>query len=150
MDEALSGALDAFKAIQLNDGTFSSEIIDGELILLNRYEGIYYSAGGSIAEIWPMLVSGASLASVIDEAKQMFDGKPEGIAAEILGLVKTLVEENIVFQIPPGESAEVRSGTPARPFAPFNFEKYADLQDILTLDPLHDVDVVSGWPTPRK
>ena len=26
------------------------------------------------------------------------------------------------------------------------FEKHVDMQDLLTLDPIHDVDLAKGWP----
>jgi hypothetical protein len=28
----------------------------------------------------------------------------------------------------------------------FNFERHADMEDLLTLDPIHDVDPRKGWP----
>jgi len=34
-------------------------------------------------------------------------------------------------------------------FAPPVLEVYTDMQDLLLLDPIHDVDETVGWPSPK-
>ena len=41
------------------------------------------------------------------------------------------------------------------PFAPWSgaglrFERFTDMQDLLVLDPIHEVDEEAGWPKPTN
>jgi hypothetical protein len=151
MDAANRTALDHQLALRFNAEFFACEIIDDELIMMNTRDGTYYCVGGSISGIWPSLVSGISLAAAVSEAMKRFIGEPDLIRSEILRMVELLVEDEIVIQTAtwtaPGPAADDGK---TEPFLPFSFEKHTDLQDLLTLDPIHEVDTAQGWPKPQS
>ena len=45
-------------------------------------------------------------------------------------------------------AAPVSSGGPRQPFRPPVLERHSDMQDLLVLDPIHDVGEM-GWPNPK-
>jgi hypothetical protein len=74
------------------------------------------------------------------------------IAREVDALAAELVREGLAAWDPDGPgSAEPSSALPERPAeragtaARLRIEKYDDLEELLLLDPIHEVDA-SGWP----
>jgi hypothetical protein len=76
--------------------------------------------------------------------------------------VARLVEERLLLVEAPardtgarGDPTPPRAGSAAvstgarRSYAPPDVHKYDDLEELLRLDPVHDVDEV-GWPVPRR
>jgi hypothetical protein len=137
-------------ALRFDSQTFASEIIEDELIVMNLRDGTYYCVRGSIAAIWPLLISGVSLEAALARALGRVEGEPEAIRADILQVVGQLADDGIVVPEQPWtvDNGAAEPGTRVA-FRPMTFEKYTDMQDLLTLDPIHDVDTTEGWPKPQ-
>ena len=59
--------------------------------------------------------------------------------------------ENLVAAADNGTIAgsnAMEAGASARPYEPPQLEKYTDMQDLVLLDPVHEVDA-TGWPHPK-
>ena len=56
-----------------------------------------------------------------------------------------LLAEGLIVHHELGERAPADVPRSALEFAPPRLEKYSDLEDLLVLDPIHDVDE-AGWP----
>jgi hypothetical protein len=67
-------------------------------------------------------------------------------------LLSQLQEENLIVPVDAaGEAVDVASSdtNPDKPlFNPPSLNKYSDMQELLLLDPIHDVDD-AGWPKPN-
>jgi hypothetical protein len=124
------------------------EAFEDETVLINMDSGNYYSFSGSGALIWDCMVRGDSVGSVIENLQERFGGR-DGIAPAVENFVRELVEENLIVENSSGTAKNMNQGKVQIPTPP-QFErpmlqKYSDMQDLLLLDPIHEVDEM-GWP----
>ncbi len=125
---------------------------DHEVVVVNLLEGTYYYLTGTAAFVWMGLHAGMTL-DPIAQGIQGATGHHESVSDDLvafisqligLGLV-SIVSELPVEALPHPDAGDYLGEAYASPV----IETYSDLQDILLLDPVHDVDE-SGWPTPRQ
>jgi hypothetical protein len=124
------------------------EAFEDETVLINLDSGNYYSFSGSGALIWDRIVHGDSVGSVTENLQEHF-GVSDGIAPAVEDFVRELVEENLIVKDSSGAGKNIRQPKAEIP-SPCRFEKpmlqkYSDMQDLLLLDPIHEVDEM-GWP----
>lgn len=122
---------------------------DAEIVVVNLIEGVYYFLTGTAAYTWMSLHAGQSI-SEISQSLASNDKDLESIHQDIESFVRQLLDLSLVE--PVNQMRQTVDRQPAvteyvmNEYLPPTLETYADLQDILLLDPVHDVDV-SGWPT---
>jgi Coenzyme PQQ synthesis protein D (PqqD) len=121
------------------------ETIDGEVVAINLETGAYYSLRDSAAAIWAAVERAASVDDVVATVESGFDG--EGIAAEARRFLADLEREGLIRPAARPPETVPESSAPSRPFTPPVLERYDDMEDLLLLDPVHDVDA-QGWPQP--
>ena len=127
-----------------------AETIGGETIIVNLATGHYFNLQGRGVEIWEGLAQGESVPTVVARLKALYDA-PEGeIEGSVSQLVDDLLNEELIVLADANGSAEPAKPTPrpegARPpFARPSLAKFTDMQDIILLDPVHEVDT-RGWP----
>ena len=125
------------------------ETIDGEAVIINLESGAYFSAEGASAIAWQRIAGGASATDLIAAIGERYEGGAAEIATAVAQFIAQLSQEGLIR---PAEAAE---GTPAAAPAPppavkpafteLSLRTFTDLQELLLLDPIHDVDEV-GWP----
>jgi hypothetical protein len=127
------------------------ETTDDETIVVNLDTGTYYDlneAGGYILRLLErQLTTGDLVEATV--ARYGIDAAVAERAVE--DLVAQLVEEQLVLAvadgraIPDGEPVLVEAGAVVG-FVPPVLNKYTDMQELLLLDPVHEVDE-AGWPS---
>jgi hypothetical protein len=132
---------------QVNAPSVVAEIIDGELVVMNLETGTYYSSLDYGAEVWRWIEAGYPLEDVVEAAVSHSGAPRSTIVSHIQSFVDHLSKENLIRP----ESADAAVALPPieRPPVPYRqpqLNVYADMQDLLMLDPIHDVDAV-GWPS---
>lgn len=130
---------------QLNDKDLVSEVLDGEVIIIHLQSGTYYSTLASGADIWNALTSGRSVEEIADWLARGAEDKRGHIVAAVAQFVSELVAENLVLSAD-GESIRRPDdlGTAAAFVTP-ELHKYTDMQELLLVDPIHEV-TEEGWP----
>jgi hypothetical protein len=134
----------------VNEPSVISEVIDGETIVLNFESGHYYSFNPTASEIWLRVSAGHPVAAATEGVARRFAVDPAAIRAEVESFVRRLHEENLIRRVN-GEAVAVPApvadghGGPAASFAAPAFEKFTDMEELLLLDPIHEVSD-SGWP----
>ena len=128
------------------------ELIDEEVVIINMVSGSYYSLTDLGALIWDMIEQGLSLDRIVQALVNQYDASPEVIQDSLDQLMVSLMtEELIVTATSETTMAEVISIetvaalTAKKPFLSPVLSKYDDMQELLLVDPIHDVDE-SGWP----
>ena len=145
---------------ELNAPAVIAESIDGEVIVMNLPQGIYYSLTGSAALAWSPLVNGASVADVAHEIALRQGADPELVARDCAVFVQNLLDESIV-RVASGDAtpdvpafpaiaagappAAVADGVALSGYEPFGFERFDDMRAMLVIDPVHEVGDF-GWP----
>ena len=130
---------------RLNDRDLVSEVLDGEVIVIHLQSGTYYSTLASGADIWNALLSGRTVEEIADWLARGADDERVRIAAEVAQFVSELVAENLILST---DSDPIRRpddlGTAAAFVTP-ELRKYTDMQELLLVDPIHEV-TEEGWP----
>jgi hypothetical protein len=128
------------------------EKFDQETVILNLDSGSYFSAEGTASVIWGLVADGVTEAGIVDHLTNGFVGARGDIAASTGEFLNRLVEESLVDQKPAPADERVVAGDRPRPgqtFSPPVLQKYTDMEEMLLLDPIHEVDE-HGWPNARK
>lgn len=138
---------------RVNTSQVINEVIDGEAIMINLATGSYYSLDRVGAEVWALVEASMSVDGIAAELGRRYDAAPDDIRRGLEDLLQHLSSEQLVVPCVDGEadSAADAAATPEtatgprQPFQPPRLEKFTDMQDLILLDPVHEVDS-RGWP----
>jgi hypothetical protein len=139
---------------RLNAPSAVSETIDGEAVIMNLKTGNYYSIDKCGAVLWDWIMQGRSLANVIDLAQHHYSGDAGTIKDAVIQFVGELLNQELVKRVDAGKAIEPSQNASADtrgsrgPFELPQLNVYHDMQDLLLLDPIHDVDD-EGWPSAK-
>jgi hypothetical protein len=128
------------KRFTVNRPAIIDEIIDDEVVVVDLQRGIYFSIRGSGTAIWNLLVDSAT----VDEAI-LHVGAEGQAASAVAEFVAALEQESLVRGVADQDSTSGSRPPLDVPFEPPLFERFTDMEDLLLLDPVHDVDE-QGWP----
>ncbi len=110
------------------------EVFDGEAVLVHLGTGRYYALSPAATQVWSALGAGVEwtqLAGAVDVAEP-----------ELTDFVHRLVEDQLV-----STDGDLPVRPDAVPAGGPSFEVFTDMQDLLLLDPIHDINLDgSGWP----
>lgn len=137
------------QAFRINRPNVVSESFESEVVIVNLDSGCYFSLLGSATTLWLQLERNAMTIKCAEAIlEQTYDCDGIDIAGEISSFLSRLIKENLIV----AENLESDLGLPSpeqtihkRPFETPILEAFTDLQELLLLDPIHDVDD-SGWP----
>lgn len=138
---------------RVNTPTVTHETIDGEAVIINLDSGNYYSLVEVGSFIWGLVEKGASASEVHNVILQTYQGDAQDIDRGVQELMAQLQQENLIVPVDgAGEALDLTQVVPANnheklSFNPPSLHKYSDMQELLLLDPIHDVDD-AGWPKP--
>ena len=121
----------------------AAEIFDGEYIIANLDTGLYFSVQGLAVSMINFLPF-ETKDQVIDLLANTFPENSETIQKELTSILEELIENEIVLKDDLKTLVESKSNTLPIKYVASRFNKYADMQDLLLLDPIHDVDE-DGW-----
>lgn len=137
---------------EINTPKVVDEVFEDEVIIINLESGNYYSLPGAGVLIWKLLVEGATAVEITNELNCRYYGNGSSMSESLGELILELKQEDIIVE------RQQRAGTRLmnRPheileterlrFEAPHLQKYSDLQDLLLLDPIHDVNDM-GWPS---
>jgi hypothetical protein len=124
----------------------SARSFGDEVIAANFVRGVYYSLLGPAAQIWEGLVAGVPRDRVVAEVSALSDAEPVAFAAASNTFVEALLAEGLLVEGPPAqEKAWQAMASSERPYGLPALERFTDMEDLLLLDPVHDVEEM-GWP----
>lgn len=125
------------------------ESFDGEIVIVSLDNGCYYSLQGTGAEIWDLIENQATFDEMAGEMTRRYVIEVPDAAGPLRSFLGKLIEEGLIAEVPAPLRTESLSLPPAPParaaFVPPSVAKFSDMQDLLLLDPIHDVDE-TGWP----
>ena len=125
------------------------QTIDNEAILINLETGVYYSLNATGSTIWNWIEKCAAIAQVLNSLASHYSVPVDAITPQIENFVHSLIEEGLIVPMTaeadlPQINVQSLNGS----YQPPQFERYTDMQEIISLDPIHDVDE-TGWPAPK-
>jgi Coenzyme PQQ synthesis protein D (PqqD) len=125
------------------------QTIEGEVVVINLHTGSYYSLTGAAAAIWDALEHGAAPAQITNTLSAHFTDCDVGLENIVGEFLDELRGESLIVPAENGEAkangalngAQIQREKFIRPA----LKKFTDMQELLLLDPIHEVDA-TGWP----
>jgi hypothetical protein len=132
------------------------EVMDDEAILIDLESGSYFSLVGTGALIWAGVEQGASIDEMVAALDRACGGVPADTGQLVSDFLDDLASHDLVVATegpaPAGgadsevPSAGVASSAGPRVFEPPSLQQFDDMQELILLDPIHEVDEQEGWP----
>ncbi len=116
----------------------ASKVIDGEAIIINLANGVYYSMDKAGALVWDLIQTGHTLEEVVVAVTGRYDVARQQAESNVLELVQELVQENLVVASENGKPAAAEVIAELQDKLPYELPKlniYRDMGDLLALDP---------------
>jgi hypothetical protein len=135
-------------AFRIDDPKVVHEVFDDEVVIINLETGVYYSVACLAADVWTSIGESEDL---IRDLAARYRRPAADVEAVIRPFLDRLVDEGLIVPDlradgdPPPRAGAGRAATPAPAFETPVLHKYSDMQELLLLDPIHEVDDV-GWP----
>lgn len=126
------------------------ERLDGEVIAINLETGVYFALGGVAADAWSLMAAGAHLAPAIEAIAERYGVETEIVRADVTRLFAEFETTGLarVADDAPTSGSELPAPGGPLVYAPPVMERFDDLENLLLLDPIHEVDE-AGWPVAR-
>lgn len=125
------------------------ERVEDEVIVINLRTGAYFSLVDVAADAWELLVASTALDEIATHVANRHGVDASTVLADLDRFVSSLLAEDLLVGIDPAQApaaGAATSTTPGtRPYHPPMLEKYNDMEELLLLDPIHEVDE-AGWP----
>jgi hypothetical protein len=137
---------------RVNAPTVAAETVNGEVLMIHLESGNYFSLRATGAAIWDAIELGVPAPEIAAAFRDRY-----GIAdadAVVDGFFAELVSEDLLTAAPPaatnGQSTAWMAPALDGDFVAPRLEKFTDMQQLILLDPVHEVDEGQGWPIPRS
>jgi hypothetical protein len=135
------------QSFRVNAPDVTFEAFDTEVLVINLRNGNYYSLRESATVIWQLAAQGQASAAIAQALARSCQAPTTAVAAAVDGLIKQLVAELLL--VPQEGAPETAASQPPvtlpTAFVAPVFDRYTDMQQLLLVDPIHEVDQ-SGWP----
>ena len=107
---------------------------------------------GTAGVIWAAVAAGATLDGIAGRVAAAYDTGGADVRESILGFLDHLVSRGLIVRSEavggPEDAAEAGAGSDSPPYEQPHLEVFTDMEDLILLDPVHDVDPEKGWPHP--
>jgi hypothetical protein len=122
-----------------------SEVIDGELVVMNLATGNYFSGTGVGAVFWSCFERALPKEAMLSEVMASFDVDCSRLEADLAEFTQTLLGHGLIRRGPAASAPAAMPAVVRQAYAPPVLTLYTDMKDLLMLDPIHDV-AEEGWP----
>lgn len=131
--------MDETPRLTVNRPSVIFDVQGRETVVIDLATGHYYRLDAASTELWTRFARPVSTADLESACEN-----PDDLRAELGRIVDDLTRRGLLRAAEAADGA----GEPVAPwrFERFELEEFTDLEDILGLDPIHEVDPVRGWP----
>jgi len=128
---------------QIPEAKIAHEFIEGEVIIIHFDEGNYYSLKGTAAQLWDLMAKKTSRQGMLQSFGELTP-EQEG---ELQTFFDYLVAEGLVVgsETLPEDEAPAAGISIGMVYQSPKIDKYDDMQQLLSVDPIHEVSE-EGWP----
>jgi len=122
----------------INTDLVAAEIVDGEAVIINLSNGLYYTMDKVGAEVWQLIERRRSVQQMASEIAARYGVDPEAVLGDLGPVVAELVAEGLVLTengSAAPDDAPVGLPQPSAPYTKPAVTRYADMSEVLALDP---------------
>jgi hypothetical protein len=129
-------------ALSVDTKRLIHDTIDGETIIIDSIAGRLTMLGGAAATIWLAAVAGIDPELLAVVVGDRFGDHAAQQTRETIDQLRTMELISVV------DTAGADAGSLEWPehWQPPTIEQFDDIADIMTMDPIHEVDPGQGWP----
>jgi coenzyme PQQ synthesis protein D (PqqD) len=139
---------------RINSPHVIAETLEGETTIVDLNSGTYHALNETGSLVWDEINSGAEAPAAAGSLSQTFDADPAEAERDVTALVAELLEQGLIVPDEGGRDGEAPERASANGngngsrgvYAAPKLSTYTDMQELLLLDPIHEVDE-SGWPS---
>ena len=121
-----------------DDSKVATQVVDGEAIVINLANGLYFSIGGSGGFIWSLIERQETPRRIADRVSAHFDLDGGRALSDVQTLIAQLVDEELIIPVAP-DALRVEAAPPIKPtnelYAPPLLKRFDDMADMFALDP---------------
>ena len=137
--------------VQPNKEEVAAKVMDGEAILINLSNGIYYSMDKVGAVVWELVERNFSPEEMVATIMSRFEVETEKVQADVERLLKELGDEKLILAadgVAAGEREQPAQVDTKQPYEPPQLNTYRDMGDLLALDPPTPGLEATPWKDP--
>ena len=124
--------------LDVNTDLVAGEVVDGEAVIINLSNGMYYTMDGVGAEVWQLIERRRCMDEMAQEIGARYGVDRETVLGDLGVVVAELVAEGLVLAENGSAAPEDAPVALARPTAPYTkpaLTRYTDMSEVLALDP---------------
>lgn len=129
------------------------ETIDGEVVIVNLETGNYYSLADTGERIWAAVERAASVDDIVAEIRESYEARGDHLEDTVGSFLEELEREGLIAPLQDEESPPIGAPTTAvstrATFSVPVLQKFTDMQELILLDPVHEIQEVRGQPHPK-
>lgn len=131
---------------RVNMPRVAHETLDDETIIIDFEQGTYYSLSDVANWVWFLLEKEQTVEHIVTQIITYFTGEQEEIDAAVRQFIGQLAHAGLIIRTdtPPSLTIPLPLCN-QMPFMSPQVEVHTDIQDLLLLDPIHEVGR-QGWP----
>ncbi len=132
----------------------AAKLVDGEAVLINLANGMYYSMDQVGGFVWSLIEDEQSLEAITAAVAQRYTVDESRVSEDLAALTERLVDEDLVVLVEGQANGALPTAEPAPPgetYAAPQLNKFDDMAELFALDPPlpklsspHDRDADSG------
>lgn len=134
---------------RVNSPQVIAETLGDETIIVNLATGHYFNLQQTAVEIWEALARQEPVSTIVQTLQARYEAADGEIEDAVAQLVNGFQAAELIVpeedDAAPGEAPVVPTAGERQPFVAPTFATFTDMQDIILLDPVHEVDA-RGWP----
>jgi hypothetical protein len=139
---------------RINTPHVVAETLDGEATIVDLDSGTYYALNESGSLIWDGVIAGTATSQIAESFASAYKLDGDDAIHAVEDLVRKLTDANLIVEATNASQngAAATAAAPgsshgaSREYAEPELSTYTDMQELLLLDPIHEVDE-SGWPS---
>lgn len=128
---------------QLNSPPCIAELVDGEYVVINLDSGKYYNIVGLGAQVFQYLTLGVPVSAL-----HLAMSEDNSVLSQLDQFISQAVDEGMLKAAVIADTLELPKPVldKALGIETLTINVYTDMQELLVLDPIHEVDEAQGWP----
>lgn len=131
---------------KLNEEKMFYDIADGQAIIINFVTGMYYGASALGSMVLDALMQGKAPKQIVDTIKNN-EGCVVDIDQRVERFIAALTEKEIfISDDQPYSQESLGDFVVVDGDYSLELNEFAEVQDLLLADPVHDVEADIGWP----
>ncbi|MFB9278683.1 hypothetical protein [Cohnella cellulosilytica] len=135
---------------KLNTEKMFYDIADGQAIVINFETGMYYGTSTLGSMVLDGLIQGKAPKRIVDSIQNNKDCVTD-IDQSVERFIDALAEKEIIIaDDQPYNAEQLNDLVVVDGDYSLDLNEFAEVQDILLADPVHDVEADMGWPTLKE